>query len=218
MRNIVMLGVQGSGKGTQAEMLAEKFSVSTVSTGRLFRSRIEEGTELGREIAPYVERGDLVPKDIVCRVVADWMDAPSARKGFILDGFPRNVAQAEALTEMLAENGRTLSDVVYIRLSDEEAMRRLSGRRVCANRDCETKFHVDLHPSKRDPNRCDRCGSELVHRSDDRSEAISRRLAIYGSETKPLVEYYRERGLLREVDGEQSIAEVFKSIMEKFRE
>ena len=212
-----MLGVQGSGKGTQAEMLAEEFSVPTVSTGRLFRSKIEEGTELGREIARYVERGELVPKDIVCQVVADWMDAPAARDGFILDGFPRNVAQAEALTEILAENGRILSDVVYIRLSDEEATRRLSGRRVCTNRDCETKFHVDLHPTKHDPNRCDRCGSGLVHRSDDKPESISRRLAIYNSETTPLVEYYRKRGLLREVDGEQPIVEVFEAIMDNFR-
>ncbi|OGM01267.1 adenylate kinase [Candidatus Uhrbacteria bacterium RIFOXYC2_FULL_47_19] len=218
MRNIVMLGVQGSGKGTQAEMLAKEFFLPTVSTGRLFRSKIEEGTELGHEIARYVEQGDLVPKDIVCQVVTNWMDAPAARDGFILDGFPRNVDQAEALTEMLSKNGRMLTDVVYIRLSDEEAVRRLSGRRVCTNRDCETKFHVDLHPSKHDPDKCDRCGSELVHRSDDKPEAISRRLAIYNRETTPLIEYYRERGLLREVDGEQSITEVFKSIMENFRD
>ncbi|MFH2063407.1 MAG: adenylate kinase [bacterium] len=214
MKNIVMLGIQGSGKGTQAELLSRTLSVPIISTGRLFRSEMEEGSELGQKIAEYVTGGELVPDELVCQAIAERVAEPDARQGFILDGFPRNARQAEELSVTLAEDGRELSDVVYIRLSESEAMNRLTGRRVCSNRKCETNFHIEFNPPQGDPEKCDRCGSPLIQRGDDRPEAIIRRFALFNSETAPLVEYYRERGLLREIDGGQSIADVAGSILE----
>jgi adenylate kinase len=212
MYNIITLGAQGSGKGTQAELLAARLGVPAISTGNLFRAEIEKNTGLGKEIADYVESGDLVPPAIVDQLISERISEDDAVHGFILDGFPRNVTQAEALDSIMDKLGRSLTDAIYIRLSDEEAMRRLSGRRVCSNNDCESSYHVEFHPPQKDPNKCDRCGFELVQRDDDVPEKIRHRLELYHEETAPLVDYYRVKGLLREIDGERTITEVESAI------
>jgi len=213
MHNIIMLGPQGSGKGTQAELLSARLGVSAISTGHLFRAEIEKQTGLGREIAKYVEAGELVPPMIVDQAVGERITEDDAKLGFILDGFPRSVEQAEALQKILEKEDRALSDVVYIRISDEEAMRRLSGRRVCSNKDCESTYHVEFNPPQKDAEKCDRCGNVLVQRDDDTPETIKHRLDVYHADTSPLIDFYRNQGLLREVDGERSIPEVEDAIV-----
>lgn len=208
-----MLGPQGSGKGTQAELLSARLGVPAISTGRLFRAEIEKKTGLGRAIAEYVERGDIVPADIVDQAISERISETDALMGFILDGFPRTVEQAEALDEMMRTNaGRQVSDAILINISDEEAVRRLSGRRVCSNKSCEASYHVEFHPPQKDPDKCDRCGSPLVQREDDTPEVIRHRLDLYHSDTEPVLNYYRERGVLREIDGEQAITNVEEAI------
>lgn len=213
MHNIIMLGVQGSGKGTQAELLAARFGIPAISTGNLFRAEIERNTGLGKEIAKYVSAGDLVPPQIVVQAIGERIDEDDATLGFILDGFPRSVEQAEALQAILEKEDRALTDVLHIHISDEEALRRLSGRRVCSNKSCEASYHVDFHPPQKDQNKCDRCGSELIQRDDDTPEKIEHRLNLYHAETSPLKDFYRERGLLREVDGERTITDVENAIV-----
>ncbi len=203
-----MLGAQGSGKGTQAELLSARLGIPAISTGNLFRAEIEKNTGLGREIAKYVQAGDLVPPMIVDQLIGERITEDDAEMGFILDGFPRSVEQAEALQKILEKEDRRLTDVIHIKISDEEAMRRLSGRRVCSNKNCESSYHVEFNPPKNDSEKCDRCGSQLVQRDDDVPEKIQHRLELYHSDTAPLIEFYREKGLLREIDGERSIPEV----------
>jgi len=208
MRNIIMLGPQGSGKGTQARLLSARLGIPTISTGNLFRAEIERETGLGREIMRYVEAGELVPADIVDQVISGRINEDDALHGFILDGFPRSIEQAAELKTIMDREGRILTDVVYISLSDEEASRRLSGRRVCSNKSCGASYHVDFNPPKIDTDKCDRCGSDLFQRDDDTPETIKHRLEVYHQDTSPLIDHYREMGLLREVDGEKSISEV----------
>lgn len=209
MNIIVMLGPQGSGKGTQAELLSSRLGLPAISTGRLFRAEIEKKTGLGKAIAEYVERGDIVPADIVDQAISERVSEPDALMGFILDGFPRTLEQAEALDKLLQGQGnRKVTDAVLINISDEEAVRRLSGRRVCSNKSCEASYHVEFHPPQKDPGLCDRCDSPLVQRDDDTPDVIKHRLELYHSDTEPVISYYRERGLLREIDGEQPITKV----------
>ncbi len=208
-----MLGPQGSGKGTQAELLSSRLGIPAISTGRLFRAEIEKNTGLGRAIAEYVERGDIVPADIVDQAISERIAETDAMMGFILDGFPRTVEQAEALDRLLDEQGgKKVTDAVLINISDEEAVRRLSGRRVCSNKNCEASYHVEFHPPQKDPDKCDRCGSPLIQREDDTPDVIRHRLELYHSDTEPVINYYRERGLLREIDGEQPITKVESAI------
>jgi adenylate kinase len=208
-----MLGAQGSGKGTQAELLSSRLGVPTISTGRLFRAEIERKTGLGRAIAEYVERGDIVPDDIVDQAISERLSEADALMGFILDGFPRTLEQAEMLEKLLKEAGnRHVTDAVLIKISDEEAVRRLSGRRVCSNKSCEASYHVEFHPPQKDADKCDRCNSPLVQREDDTPDVIKHRLELYHSSTEPVVSFYRDRGLLREVDGEQAITKVEETI------
>lgn len=208
-----MLGAQGSGKGTQAELMSSRLGIPAISTGRLFRAEVERKTGLGRTIAEYLERGDIVPSDIVDQAISERISETDALMGFILDGFPRTLEQAEALDIILEKSGgRKVTDAVLIKISDEEAIRRLSGRRVCSNKRCEASYHVEFHPPQKDPDKCDRCNAPLVQREDDTPEVIQHRLELFHSTTEPIIGYYRDKGLLREVDGEQAITKVEETI------
>lgn len=203
-----MLGVQGSGKGTQADRISAKFGIPTISTGKLFRAEIERNTGLGREIQSYITEGDLVPNAIINQVMAERLSEEDTASGVIVDGYPRTIDQAKALDETMAGLGRQMTHVVYMKVSDEEAVRRLSGRRVCSNLKCETNYHVEFNPPQKDPNLCDRCGGKLIQRADDNPEAIRRRLELYHKDTAPLVDFYKKKAILHEVDGQQPIPAV----------
>ncbi len=196
---IILLGPPGAGKGTQARRLAERYGLSTIATGDIFRDQIARGTELGLQAKEYVDRGDYVPDDITTAMVLERLDQPDAREGFILDGFPRTVPQAQALERALARLGRPLHAVLNFKISDEMAVKRLMARLVCPN--CRRSYNLEFKPP-RVPDVCDVCGHELVNRSDDDEATIRRRLEVYHRETKPLVLYFWERGLLRDIDAE----------------
>lgn len=210
---IVLFGAQGSGKGTQARRLQDQLGIPQVATGDLFRYNLKNETELGQLAKQYMEKGELVPDKVTNRMVRKRLSREDAEGGAILDGYPRNLAQAEALEAMLREDyGEDVTRAVFIDVSEEELMRRLTGRRVC--RDCQATYHVIFNPSKVE-DVCDRCGGELYQRDDDKDEdAIRRRLEIYMEETQPVINYYRAHGLLAEVDGEQDIKDVSASILD----
>ncbi|HEY8450450.1 MAG TPA: adenylate kinase [Bacillota bacterium] len=202
---LVFMGPPGVGKGTQAARLAERRGVPHVSTGEMFRRAIRAGTPMGQKAQPYVESGSYVPDDVVNGVVAERLGEEDCRPGFILDGFPRTVGQAEALDAILAAQGRALDAVVYLVVDDDVVLRRLTGRRICPQ--CGATYHIEFEPP-RVAGRCDACGAQLVQRDDDREETVRRRLEVYRQQTTPLVEHYRRQGLLAEVDGEGSVQEV----------
>jgi adenylate kinase len=212
MHNILLLGAQGSGKGTQSERISAALKIPTISVGHLFRSEIDKGTGLGQEIQSYIDRGDRVPPMIVNQLMTGRLSEDDARNGVILDGYPRTFEQKDVLDKIFAENGTALTHVIYLNVDDEVALRRLSGRRVCSNTKCEENYHVDFNPPKKDPNHCDVCGSVLIHRSDDTPDAIRHRLDLYHKDTQPLIDHYRERGILHEVDGAQAIDKVERDI------
>jgi adenylate kinase len=203
--NLVLLGPPGAGKGTQAERLVEDFDLPYYATGHILRAAVKERSELGQKAEQYMERGDLVPDELIVEVIRERVDSPEAADGFVLDGFPRKVTQADVLAEVLDGLGRRLSAALLIDTPDEEALRRLSGRRVCA--DDGHLYHVEFDPPKEE-GRCDRDGSRLIQRDDDKPETVKRRLAVYHEETTPLIEYYEERGLLRRFDGSRPPTEV----------
>lgn len=203
--NLILLGPPGVGKGTQAKRLTEEYRVPQVSTGDMLRAGIKAGTKLGMEAKSYMDKGALVPDSVVIGLVAERIQAPDAKGGFMLDGFPRTVAQADTLGEMLAKGGRTIDHVVCLLASNEELVRRLSGRRTCRN--CSAPFHAMFNPPKQ-TGKCDACGGELYQRDDDKEEAIRARLVTYDAQTKPLIDYYEAKGLLRKVDGLGSMEEV----------
>jgi adenylate kinase len=196
--NLVLLGPPGSGKGTQGERLQEDLRLPYYATGDILRAAVRDETELGRTAKKYMDRGDLVPDEVIVGTIAERIDSPEAADGFILDGFPRTVPQAEALDGKLSELGRSLTGVLQIDVSDEEVQRRLGGRRTCAENG--HVFHVELNPPQRE-GVCDLDGSELIVRDDDRPEVIARRLETYHAKTEPLVDYYDHRSLLRRIDG-----------------
>jgi adenylate kinase len=208
MYNILMLGAQGSGKGTQAERLSAKLGIPTISVGHLFREEIDKNTGLGRTIVSYMERGDRVPSDIVNQLMSGRLAEDDTANGVILDGYPRTFDQKDTLDKLFAEHGRQLTHVVYLNVSDDESMRRLSGRWVCSNTKCEENYHVKFNPPQKDPNKCDKCDSPLIQRQDDKPEAIKHRLELYHKDTQPLIDHYRQRGILAEIDGSQPIANV----------
>jgi adenylate kinase len=207
MYDILVIGPQGSGKGTQAERLAAKLNIPTVSVGHLFRAEMERGTGLGKEIAEFVERGERAPSEYVDQLIRGRMHEEDCAGGVILDGYPRTMSQNEVLDGLLKEMGRSLTHVLFLNISDEEAVLRLSGRLVCSNLKCEENYHITFNPPQ-SPDACDKCGSPLMQRDDDKPEAIRRRLELYHADTQPLVAMYRERGILHEIDGTRSIAEV----------
>ena len=203
--NLILLGPPGAGKGTQAERLRGDFDVPYYATGDILRAAVKDGTELGLEAKEYMDRGDLVPDELVSRVIGERVDGAEARDGFVLDGFPRTIAQAEALNAVLEPLGRRLTAVLSIEAPDEEVVRRLSGRRMCEKKG--HVYHVEFDPPK-NPGFCDQDGSVLVQREDDREETVRHRLHVFHEQTKPLIDYYEKRGLLRRFDGTRTPEEV----------
>jgi adenylate kinase len=206
--NLILLGPPGAGKGTQAERLVEDFSVAYYATGDILRKAVKDGTELGRQAETYMKAGELVPDDVIIGVILEAVDRPEAADGFLLDGFPRTIAQGEALEGSLEEHGRSLTAVLLIEAPDDEIVRRLSGRRVSKN---GRVYHVEFDPPKH-ADRCDVDGSPLVQREDDKPETIRKRLEVYHRQTAPLIAFYEERGLLRRFDGSRRPTEVHDHI------
>jgi adenylate kinase len=203
--NLVLLGPPGSGKGTQGERLQEDFHLPYHATGDILRAAVRDETELGRKAQEYMHRGDFVPDDLIVEVIAERLDEKEAADGFILDGFPRTLAQAEALDAKLGELGRTLSAAILIDVDDDEVVRRLGGRRCCSNGHI---FHVDFDPPKNE-DICDVCGAPLSVRDDDKPEVIRHRLEEYHSKTaEPLIPYYEKQGILKRLDGDRPPDEV----------
>ncbi len=207
---IIFLGAPGAGKGTQAIYVAGKLNLVHIATGDLFRQAIEQGTELGIQAKAYMEKGILGPDEITIRMVFERMSDPDCESGVVFDGFPRNLKQARALDEVLAKQAKAIDMVVYIKVSEEELLKRLSGRWIC--RDCQTPYHAVNSPPKI-WGRCNQCGGKLYQRPDDTDETVKKRLQVYFTETAPLIDYYTRLGKLMEVDGEGSIDEVGKRII-----
>jgi adenylate kinase len=203
--NLILLGPPGSGKGTQGERLQEDFRLPYYATGDILRAAVRDQTELGREAKEYMDRGDLVPDEVIIGVIAERIESEQAQDGFILDGFPRTTGQAKALDEEMERLGRELTAALLIDVPDEEVMRRLSGRRTCVNEG--HVFHLEFDPPKNE-GVCDVCGARLIVRDDDKPEVIEHRLEEYRSKTEPLVDYYEGKGILRRVDGARSPDEV----------
>jgi adenylate kinase len=208
--NLILLGPPGAGKGTQAERLRDDFGIPHISTGDILRAQVTEGTELGRQAKHYMDAGELVPDDVIIGMITERIAEGDARDGFLLDGFPRNRQQAEALNDALERLDRRLTSVLLIEVPDEEVVRRLAGRRVCIKNPSHI-YHVDFDPPKHE-GVCDQDGARLIQRDDDKEETIRRRLEVYHSQTEPLVDFYDEAGLLRRFDGRRSPDEVHAHI------
>ena len=206
---LVLVGPPGAGKGTQAQFIAEHLQIPKISTGDIFRANVGQGTELGLLAKSFMDRGDLVPDDLIVAMAAERLQHDDAQDGFILDGFPRTVKQAEALGKQLSQMGRRITAVLLIEVPDEEVIRRLSGRRVCVK--SGHNYHVEFDPPKRE-GVCDQDGSRLVQRDDDKPEVVQKRVRVYHEQTEPLVEYYDQKGILRRVDGTRGPAEVHDHI------
>jgi adenylate kinase len=212
---IILLGAPGAGKGTQAAMLTEALAVPHVASGDLFRSALQKETPLGLEAKKYMDQGLLVPDEVTIAMVRERLALPDCEEGVILDGFPRTLEQAKALDAALAEEGRAIDKVLYIKVPNEELVARLSGRWIC--RDCQAVYHTIANPPQQ-AGRCDACGGELYQRSDDKPETVRRRLEVYFEQTMPLIEYYTEIGVLTEVNGDQSISKVQTALLEAIKE
>ena len=208
---IIFLGAPGAGKGTQAATVTQKLKLVHIATGDLFRQAQEQGTELAMEAKSYMEKGVLVPDEITIRMVLERISSPDCEPGVIFDGFPRNLKQAEALDKALAQQGKAIDRVVYIRASEQELLARLSGRWIC--RQCQTPYHAVNSPPKV-WGKCDQCGGELYQRPDDTVETVKKRLEVYFAETAPLIDYYTQAGKLLEMDGEGSVDGVARRIVE----
>jgi len=209
MMNLILLGPPGAGKGTQAAKLAEEFTLPHISTGDIFRAAIKEQTPLNRKAQGFLEAGELVPDEIVIEIVAERLRCPDTQKGFLLDGFPRTVSQADALAGFLQEEARPLTAVINIAVEPEILVKRLSGRRIC--RQCGAVYHVDTKKEKK-AGACDLCHGTLYQRADDQEETIRKRLEVYFRQTEPLIQYYRKSGMLLEVNGDQDISGVYREI------
>lgn len=207
---LVLLGPPGAGKGTQARSLAALWGIPQVSSGDLLRAVVREDSDLGREAASYMDRGQLVPDELVLKLIAERLKNKDARKGFILDGFPRNVSQAEALGKGLDRVGLKLDKAVAVIVPDEEIVKRISGRRTCAK--CNAMYHIAFEPPAK-PGVCDKCGGELYQREDDAEETVRERLKVFAEATRPLLDHYGQQGLLAQVDGVGSTDEVEKRIL-----
>jgi adenylate kinase len=208
---IVFLGAPGAGKGTQASRVADKLKLAHVASGDMFREALEKEDDLAKEAKSYMDKGVLVPDEITIRMVLERISAPDCENGAIFDGFPRNLAQAEALDKALAEQDKAINEVVYIKVSEEELLARLSGRWIC--RKCQAPYHV-VNSTPKVPGRCDQCGGELYQRADDTKETVKERLQVYFAQTAPLIDYYAKGGKLLEVDGEGGVDRVGERILE----
>ncbi|MDQ1629177.1 MAG: adenylate kinase [Actinomycetota bacterium] len=211
---LVLVGPPGAGKGTQAQFIASHFSVPKISTGDIFRANVSEGSDLGLEARKYMDAGDLVPDEVTIAMVTDRLSYDDTGEGFLLDGFPRTVHQAEVLDGMLADGGHVLDVVLELVVDDDEVVRRLSGRRTC--RRCGHVWHQDFDPPARD-RICDRCGGELFQRDDDSEKTIRHRLEVYADQTSPLIGYYGDRGLLRGVDATGPVEDVTERAINALR-
>ena len=207
---IIMLGAPGAGKGTQAKMIAEKCGIPHISTGDIFRANIKNGTELGAKAKEYMDKGLLVPDELVCDLVVDRIKQADCEKGYILDGFPRTIPQAEALENALNAIEQKLDYAIDIDVPDENIINRMSGRRACVG--CGATYHVLFNPTKVE-GKCDVCGESLILRDDDKPETVKKRLDVYHTQTQPLIDFYSARKVLVEVDGTQSMDKVFEDIM-----
>jgi adenylate kinase len=211
---LVLVGPPGAGKGTQAQFIASHFAVPKISTGDIFRANVSEGTDLGLEAKKYMDAGDLVPDEVTIGMVTDRLTHDDATEGFLLDGFPRNVHQAEVLDELLAAKGAAVDVVLELVVDDDEVVRRLSGRRTC--RRCGHVWHLDFDPPAT-AGQCDRCGGELFQRDDDSEDTIRHRLEVYADQTSPLIGYYGDKGLLRGVDATGPVEDVTERAINALR-
>ena len=206
---IIMLGAPGAGTGTQAKMIAEKYGLPHISTGDIFRANIKNGTELGKEAKEYMDKGLLVPDELTVRLLLDRVAQDDCKNGYVLDGFPRTIPQAEVLDEKLSELGEKVDYAINVDVPDENIVNRMSGRRACLN--CGATYHIVSIPPKKE-GICDVCASALVLRDDDRPETVQNRLKVYHEQTQPLIDFYEKKGVLRSVDGTLPMEEVFTAI------
>lgn len=207
---IIMLGAPGAGKGTQAKKITSRYSIPHISTGDIFRANIKDGTELGKKAKTYIDQGHLVPDELVVDIVIDRVQQQDCADGYVLDGFPRTIPQAEALDKALAEMGQSIDYAINVEVPDENIVQRMSGRRACVN--CGATYHIVYAPTKIE-NVCDTCEGELILRDDDKPETVQERLNVYHEQTQPLIDYYTEQDKLVEVDGTIDIEKVFDAIV-----
>ena len=207
--NLILMGLPGAGKGTQAEKIVEQYAIPHISTGDMFRSAIKEGTALGNEAKTYMDKGELVPDEVTIGIVKERLSKPDCEKGFLLDGFPRTVAQAEALERLLNELNTKLDYVLHVKVPTEKLIERLTGRRICPT--CGATYHVEFNPPKQE-GICDHDGTELIQREDDQPETVKNRLDVNIEQTQPLLDFYEDKGYLVAIDGDQDIDEVFNQI------
>ena len=208
---IIMLGAPGAGKGTQAKKIADKYQIPHISTGDIFRANIKEGTELGKKAKSYMDQGQLVPDELTLELIMDRFQNPDCKNGYVLDGFPRTIPQAEALTEALAKKGETIDYAINVEVPDENIINRMGGRRACLA--CGSTYHI-VYAAPKVENVCDTCGENLVLRDDDKPETVSKRLKVYHEQTQPLIDYYTKQGVLKTVDGTAALDKVFQAIVE----
>ena len=207
---IIMLGAPGAGKGTQAKKIAEKYQIPHISTGDIFRANITNGTELGKKAKTYMDQGLLVPDELVVDLVVDRVGQDDCKNGYVLDGFPRTIPQAEALDAALEKLGEKMDYAINVDVPDENIISRMGGRRACVG--CGATYHVAYNPPKTE-NICDSCGEKLILRDDDKPETVKKRLDVYHEQTQPLIDYYKKAGILRDVDGTVDMEDVFKAIV-----
>ncbi|MFW3644447.1 adenylate kinase [Staphylococcus caprae] len=209
--NIILMGLPGAGKGTQASEIVKKFPISHISTGDMFRKAIKDETDLGKEAKSYMDRGELVPDEVTVGIVKERISEDDAKKGFLLDGFPRTIEQAEALNNIMSELDREIDAVINIEVPEEELMNRLTGRRICEK--CGTTYHLVFNPPKVE-GICDIDGGKLYQREDDNPETVSNRLSVNVKQSKPILEYYDEKGILKNIDGSKDIDEVTNDVID----
>lgn len=207
---IVMLGAPGAGKGTQAKMISDKYGIPHVSTGDIFRANIKEGTELGKEAKSYMDKGQLVPDELTVKILLDRVSNEDCKNGYVLDGFPRTIPQAEVLEEALNKLNDRIDFAINVEVPDENIVKRMGGRRACLS--CGATYHM-VHIPPKTEGICDRCAKELVLRDDDKAETVQKRLDVYHEQTKPLIDFYGKKGVLKEVDGTAEMKDVFAAIV-----
>lgn len=206
---IIMLGAPGAGKGTQAKMIADRYGIPHVSTGDIFRANIKNGTELGKQAKAYMDKGELVPDELTVKILLDRVAQADCKNGYVLDGFPRTIPQAEVLDKELSRLGESIDYAIDVDVPDENIVKRMGGRRACVT--CGATYHIEHVPPKKE-GICDNCGGELILRDDDKPETVQNRLNVYHTQTQPLIDFYNAKGVLREVDGTKDMMEVFDSI------
>lgn len=208
---IIMLGAPGAGKGTQAKKIAAKYAIPHISTGDIFRANIKNNTELGQKAKTYMDKGELVPDELVVDLIMDRFKEADCANGYVLDGFPRTIPQAEALDKALSANGESVDYAINVEVPDENIINRMSGRRACVG--CGATYHIQFNPTKVE-GICDACGEKLILRDDDKPETVKNRLSVYHEQTQPLIDYYTNAGVLRTVDGTVDINDVFQAIVD----